>query len=93
MKNTYSEKYYRDNKIQDIEKALYERFTKSKIRTKSYEFSVTMKTGNVVTIKYCFKHWHRGARWWKVTQTATEEVRTFKDLKGIAKSMAYGYIK
>ena len=76
-----------------IVEELYNRFSETKIKTKSYEFSVTMRTGNVVTIKYCRPHWHRGKRWWKVTQTATSEIRTFKELKDIANSMAYGYIK
>ena len=81
------------DKVKVIEKALYDRFTENKIRTKSYSFQVTMRTGNVVTIKYCKRDWHRGARWWKVTQTTTEEIRTFKSLEDVAKSMACGYIK
>ena len=67
----------------------------------SKQFSLTMKaTGNVIIVKLvrvpphkCMGHWCCTSFHYEVSGDGIEGIRYFNGLDGLAKSMAYGYIK
>ena len=90
-----SEKVKKALYAKKIEEALWDRWHKN-----HDVIVLNMKSGNVVTIKvhhrrahFSCRRWHSARTWYEVTQTATDEVRYFKFLDGIAKAIAYGFIK
>lgn len=77
----------------NIQTELYNRLKNSKTITLDMKKGYTIVIEEVYTGPYkSCHHWHSGKLYYKVKSSRETEVRYFKFLSGIAKSMAYGYL-
>lgn len=90
-----------ENKIEIIEEALYKKIKKAPYNGGKCTFKLSMKkSGNTYEVQCiktpahrgCDHRWHSGSIYYRVINKATNETRYFKNLSGLAKTIAYGYI-
>lgn len=81
--------------IEKIEKALWKKWEMA-----HGSFTLSMKSGNVITVEMhstpahrgADHRWHSGSSYFTVTGS-NMETRYFKHMSGLAKAIAYGYIR